>query len=276
MRSVSSLLLGWNAAIATVTATGFGGSEGPACPAKGTAPCVENDRNTVTQMLRSNLYRTLADAGNGLLRLVAVTTIATTLAGCGLSSVTSGLGGGLFGSDEKSASVNSVTEEQLLSAAKADFGGGSVGANVAHGCPRFVVWSPGHHTTTYLPGREGDSMAVMHRGEITKTARECQIEPGRVTVKYGFSGRVLLGPAGQTARVNLPVKVFINDADRQRLSSEDMTIGVDVSVANPIGYFSQVKTVTFAIPEGTRPGDYEVLVGFDRATTAPAAATNRF
>jgi hypothetical protein len=194
--------------------------------------------------------------------------IAINLGGCGLSSVTSGLSGGLFSGNSKNTAVKSVTEEQLLSAAKADYGGGSVGANVAHGCPRFVVWSPGNHSTTYLPGRDGDALAVMHRGEITKTARECKIEPGRVTVKYGFSGRVLLGPAGKTARVQLPLKVFVHDANRQRLSSEDLSVAVDVSVANPIGYFSQVKTVTFAIPEGTRPGEYEVLVGFDSTAAA--------
>ena len=122
-------------------------------------------------------------------------------------------------------------------------------------------------------------MAVMHRGEITKTARECRIEPGRVTVKYGFSGRVLLGPAGQTTRVALPIKVFVHDANRQRLASEDMTIDVDVAVENPIAYFSQVKTVTFAIPEGTRPGEYEVLVGFDRpaaTATGSTAAPRKF
>jgi hypothetical protein len=187
-----------------------------------------------------------------------------------MTSLTSGLSGGLFGGSSKTTPVQAVTEEQLLSAAKADFGGGTVGSNVAHGCPRFVVWSPGNHSTAYLPGRDGDAMAVMHRGEITKTARECKIEPGRVTVKDGFSGRVLLGPAGQTARVQLPVKVFVHDANRQRLSSEDLTIAVDVSVENPIGYFSQVRTVTFAIPEGTRPGEFEVLVGFE-GPAAPAA-----
>lgn len=206
-----------------------------------------------------------------VLPVIAGLVLAAGLGGCGLSSLTSGLGGGMFGGGSKNTKVKSVTEEQLLSAAKADFGSGTVGANVAHGCPRFVVWSPGHHATAFLPGREGDALAVMHRGEITKTARECKIEPGRVTVKYGFSGRVLLGPAGQTTRVTLPVKVFVHDANRQRLSSEDMSINVDVSVDNPIGYFSQVRTVTFAIPEGTRPGDYEVLVGFDRtvATASP-------
>lgn len=201
-------------------------------------------------------------------------TVSLALAGCGMSSLTSGLSGGLFGG-EKSPSVASVTEEQLLSAAKADFGGGTIGANVAHGCPRFVVWSPGNHSTAYLPGRDGDAMAVMHRGEITKTARECQIEPGRVTVKYGFSGRVLLGPAGQTSRVTLPLKVFVHDGDRQRLTSEDLQIDVDVSVENPIAYFSQVKTVSFAIPQGTRPGEYEVLVGFDRSPIATGSTAGR-
>ena len=196
--------------------------------------------------------------------------MAVGLSGCGMSSLTSGLSSGVFGGS-KQTEVKSVTEEQLLSAAKADFGGGNVVSNVAHGCPRFVVWSPGNHSTTYLPGRDGDAMAVMHSGEITKTARECRIEPGRVTVKYGFSGRVLLGPAGQTTRVTLPIKVFVHDGNRQRLSSEDMSIDVDVSVDNPIGYFSQVRTVTFAIPQGTRPGEYEVLVGFDPAAVAPAA-----
>ena len=209
------------------------------------------------------------------LRVLAGLALVVGLGGCGLSSLTSGLSGGVFGGGSENAAVKSVTEEQLLSAAKADFGSGnSVGSNVAHGCPRFVVWSPGNHATTFLPGREGDAMAVMHRGEITKTARECKIEPGRVTVKYGFSGRVLLGPAGQTTRVALPLKVFVHDANRQRLSSEDMRIEVDVSVENPIGYFSQVRTVTFAIPEGTRPGEYEVLVGFG-GNEAPAGRPKR-
>ena len=125
-------------------------------------------------------------------RILAGAILVVGLGGCGLSSITSGLSGGVFGGSSENAAVKSVTEEQLLSAAKADFGGGNtVGTNVAHGCPRFVVWSPGNHATTFLPGREGDAMAVMHRGEITKTARECKIEPGRVTVKYGFSGRVI-------------------------------------------------------------------------------------
>src|SRR5262245_6613338 len=148
--------------------------------------------------------------------------------GCSMSSsLTSGIGGGWFGGGEKSKTeVSSVSEEQLLAAAKSDAGStGSIGLEVAHGCPRFQIWSREGYVTIYEPGKVGDGLAVMHRGEITKTARECQIEPGRVTVKYGFSGRVLLGPKGRTGRVTLPLNVFVTDAKRERGVTDKVKIG---------------------------------------------------
>jgi hypothetical protein len=158
-----------------------------------------------------------------------------------------------------------VSEEQLLSAAKTDVG--SVGApvgEVAHGCPRLSISPHGGHLTIYEDGRAGDGLAIMHRGEITKTARECQIEPGRVTVRYGFSGRVLLGPRGHAGNVKLPINVTVTDAKRAKVTGDVVSVDATVAVDNPIGYFSTVRTVTFDIPEGTRPGEFEVFVGFDQ------------
>ncbi|MGI9421885.1 MAG: hypothetical protein ACR2PA_01750 [Hyphomicrobiaceae bacterium] len=199
------------------------------------------------------------------------------LSACGMSSLTSGLSGGMFGKKSPTP-VQSVTEDQLLTAAKASHGpttGSVSNINVAYGCPRFQVWSRDNSITRYLDGSIGDGLSVMHRGEITRTARECQIEPGRVTVKYGFSGRVLLGPKGQAGRVTLPINVFVTDAKRERVAADKMTIAADVSLERPIGYFSQVRTVTFNIPQGTRPGDFEVFVGFEQppAPVVPAAGS---
>lgn len=200
------------------------------------------------------------------------------LTACGMSSLTSGLSGGMFGKSEPQP-VESVTEEQLLSAAKAGHGSvtGSVSnVDVAHGCPRFQIWTRDGATTKYLDGQAGDSLAVIYRGEITRTARECQIEPGRVTVKYGFSGRVLLGPRGQPMRVTLPVNVFVTDAKRERIAADKVSVSADVSTQAPIGYFSQVRTVTFSIPPGTRPGEFEVFVGFEQQQLAPTGPQSRY
>lgn len=190
---------------------------------------------------------------------------AFSLSACGMSSLTSGLSGGMF--DKKtSAPVEDVTEEQLLSAAKAHNGnlsGTVANIDVAHGCPQFNVWPRDNALTEYADGQVGDGLAVVHRGEITQTARECRIEPGRVTVKYGFSGRVLLGPKGRAGRIILPVEVFVTDAKRERIAEEKLTIVADVSLEKPISYFSQVKLLTFNIPQGARPGEFEVFVGFN-------------
>jgi hypothetical protein len=200
-------------------------------------------------------------------RVSAAVALTALITGCGVSTLTSGIGGGVFGGSGSTATATKgVSEEQLLVAAKSDGGDNSGGSSgeVAHGCPRFVVWPRDNNLTIYEQGRAGDGLAVMHRGEITKTARECQVEQNRVTVKYGFSGRVLLGPKGKAGNITMPLNVFVTDAKREKVTNDKMKVDVAVAVDKPIGYFSMVRTVTFTIPEGTRPGEFEVFVGFDR------------
>lgn len=201
-------------------------------------------------------------------KLALVAGLGLAVAGCGLSSLTSGIGGGLLGGkpSETASTSNGVSAETLLAQAKSDTPGGTAtgGAEVAQGCPRFNVWSRDGNVTIFETGRVGDGLAVMHRGEITKTARECQIENGRVTVKYGFSGRVLLGPRGKAGSVTLPLTVFVTDAKREKISTDKVKVDIQVTLDKPIGYFSHVQQVSFPIPVGARAGEFEVYVGFDR------------
>ncbi len=197
------------------------------------------------------------------------------VAGCGMSSITSGLGGGMFGSSKSDVSDSSgaVSEEQLLTAAKAEgsSGGHTDTGGINPGCPRLTAKASDSNITFYEPGRTGDGLAIMQRGEITKTARECHIEAGRVTVKYGFSGRVLLGPRGKSGTVTLPLNVVVTDGSNTRVAGDAMKIDVAVALDKPIGYFSAVREVSFPIAEGARPGEYELFVSFDRAK-APGAS----
>ena len=115
-----------------------------------------------------------------LARCIAFALVLTGLSACGMSSLTSGIGGGLFGSKKSTnTEVGSVNEDQLLAAAKTDSSGSlaSISGSVAHGCPRFQVWSRDGYVTIYEQGRVGDALAVMHRGEITKTARNATSSP---------------------------------------------------------------------------------------------------
>ncbi len=132
-----------------------------------------------------------------------------------------------------------------------------------------MAWPRGRQLTIYEHGRAGDSLAVVHRGEITKMARECQLYPDRVVVKYGFSGRVLLGPKGVPGTINMPVSIRVAGTEQKTLATDKMSIATTVPAGNPVGYFSMVREIAFPIRVGTRPEDYKVFVAFER--TQPGA-----
>lgn len=190
-----------------------------------------------------------------------------TLQGCAISQLTSGLGSSLFGSSSKQANEKwepIVSEERLLAAAKTDPNGPSDVPTSAQGCPKFVVWPKDRNITVYEPGKVGDGLAIKYRGEITKTARECQLIPGQVTVKYGFAGRVLLGPKGATGPKTLPAIIHVTDKDRNKIKSETVNVTVSMSPNQPIGYFSYVRRISFAMPPGSRPSDFKLFIAFDK------------
>jgi hypothetical protein len=160
-----------------------------------------------------------------------------------------------------------VSEQALLVAAKSDDSPVLPDAAAVRACPQFAMW-PGMQTlTVYEKGHDGDSLAVLQRGEITQTARECDIQGGHVTIKYGFSGRVLLGPKGAPGHVSMPVNVVLTDPRKQRVMGDSLRVEIDISPDQPIGYFSAVRTVAFDVPEGARSADYKLYVAFDRAAS---------
>lgn len=220
-----------------------------------------------TRKLHTTSYRSSSRALTGTVAVLA----ALGLGGCGLTSLTSGLGSSVFGGDSsaQASDATKVSEEQLLSAAKSGDGaaaGTTGGIEVSTGCPKVITGTRDGNLTIYEPGRVGDGLAIVHRGEITKTARECIIEGNRVIVKYGFSGRVLLGPRGKSGPIAFPVSVFVADSKREKVASDKLSVDTTVAVENPIGYFSAVRIITFDVPEGSRPGEYQVNVSFDRTT----------
>ncbi len=131
-------------------------------------------------------------------------------------------------------------------------------------CPQVVAWPHDRLVTVYQGGKVGDAQAVVHRGEITKLVRECQLYADRVTVKYGIAGRVLLGPKGVPGPVTLPIGIRVADADRKVLANDATKVQTVVPSENPVGYFSVVKEISFPISAGMRPEDYKVFVAFER------------
>ena len=127
-------------------------------------------------------------------------------------------------------------------------------------CPQVVAWPNERLRTIYQSGHDGDQMYVINRAEITKLSRECRVVGGQVVVKYGFAGRVLLGPKGKPGQVSMPVTVRAAGPSKQTLATDKMKVTATVPAGNPVGYFSMVRQMSLPVQYGSRLEDYKIFV----------------
>jgi len=201
--------------------------------------------------------------------VVAAAVAAPLIAGCGLSTITSGLSTTLFdGDDDRPADVAQLSAANQAAQLSVSPASGVAMPDAARACPKTVIGTTGRTLTNYEPGREGDSLGIVHRGELMKTGRECALAPGQIRMRYGVFGRVLLGPVGQAGSVSLPVKVTVLDANNQPVANDSFALAVTTQDGKPIEYFSQSRTIEFSFPMGVRPADYQLVVQFDNAASS--------
>jgi hypothetical protein len=177
-------------------------------------------------------------------------------AGCAVPSISSPFGAGTDNTASSSLNADDKLPEMGASTTKDPANGESLN------CPQVVAWPNDRLRTIYAPGHDGDALSVVNRGELTKLSRECQFFGGRVVVKYGFAGRVLLGPKGKPGRVTMPVSVRAAGTNRQTLATDKMSISTTIPQGKPVGYFSMVREISFPVQVGTRPEDYKIFVAF--------------
>jgi hypothetical protein len=217
---------------------------------------------------------TLAAFNRIVLRAVTAGAAFSTLGACGVSQLTSPFKDGLFGGSKQetvasapqaAAQQQGVNQANLLTAAQTGTNDAGALTTASIGCPSLDVSSGDRSVIFNAPGTGGDALGVMHRGEITNTARECAPAPSGLTVKYGFSGRVLLGPKGKAGTLSLPAKVTVIDGSRATIKTEKLRVVVNVPAGSTAGYFSEVREIVLPIEANEPSKKYRIYVGFDQS-----------
>jgi hypothetical protein len=114
---------------------------------------------------------------------------------------------------------------------------------------------------------------VKYQGSIIRTARECHVANGIMSLKVGIEGRIITGPAGGPGSVEVPLRIaVVEDSVTPKpivstFGKEVVTIGGDVDRAN----FTHVDdTLSFPLPKPLGLIDsYVVYVGFDPIGAKP-------
>jgi hypothetical protein len=189
-----------------------------------------------------------------------------------LTLVLGGCGGNLLGS----------SSSNILGSSRATTGSGSAAgvgdANVSTTdieCPSVDVRTG---AATLLIGSkpgEGEPSAldVRYQGSIVRTARECHVNAGVMTMKVGVEGRIITGPAGGPGTIEVPLRLAVvrEGINPKAIMSKLARIPVTITSAVDRVNFTHVDSdISFPLPQPLGDIDsYVVYVGFDPTAATP-------
>jgi len=118
---------------------------------------------------------------------------------------------------------------------------------------------------------EGDPSALdlRYQATIIRTARECRVNSGVMTMKIGIEGRVITGPAGGPGTITVPLRLAVvqEGVNPKTILSKFASVQVEVASAVDRVPFTHIDPeISFPLPQPIANIDaYVVYVGFDPA-----------
>jgi hypothetical protein len=189
----------------------------------------------------------------------------------GLALILSGCGGNLLGSSSNIFGSSKATTTSSESAA----GVGGAGSDTDIECPSVDVRIGA--ATLMIGSKPGEgepsAMDLRYQGSIIRTARECKVAGGVMTMKVGIEGRVITGPAGGPGNIEVPLRLAVvkEGVAPKPILSKFVRIPVTITGAIDRVTFTHVDPeISFPMPVPAADIDsYIVYVGFDSMASPP-------
>jgi hypothetical protein len=118
---------------------------------------------------------------------------------------------------------------------------------------------------TNAPNSEG-AMSLRYQATFGRTARECIVQGGTLSIKVGVQGRVILGPAGGAGDTTVPLRVALvkEGIEPKTVWSKLYTVPVSVPPGQlNVPFTHVVEDMAVPMPSGSDLDSYVIYVGFD-------------
>jgi hypothetical protein len=196
----------------------------------------------------------------GTLVLIAM---AMALGGCGSTDLLKSSPLDLFNSSSK------ATNDVPPAAGTADISADDItcpDVQVRTGASTLIIGSkPG--------GGEPAALDVRYQGSIIRTARECHVNAGVMTMKVGIEGRVITGPAGTPGTVDVPLRIAVVEEGvnpKTVVSKFGRETVIMNNTFDRVIYTHVEPDIAFPLPQPLGLIDrYVVYVGFDPLGAQP-------
>ena len=138
-------------------------------------------------------------------------------------------------------------------------------------CPPVSIRAGASTYTVGVPGQEATGNNVRFQVTITKTARQCIRSGGDITAHVGIQGRVIAGPAGAPASVDVPMRLAVvqGGVNEKVIATKAYRTAVPMTEEGSVPFSFVAEDLVYPVPPGAIGDSYIFYVGFDPQLAAP-------
>src|SRR5579883_2387185 len=138
-------------------------------------------------------------------------------------------------------------------------------------CPPVEIRAGASTYAVAAPGKEAVGNDVRFQATIIRTARECVKAGGDITARIGIQGRVIVGPAGAPASVEVPLRVAVvlGGVAEKVIATKAYRTNVEIGEQDSVPFSLVVDDLVFPEPSGADIDKYIFYIGFDPQALAP-------
>jgi hypothetical protein len=138
-------------------------------------------------------------------------------------------------------------------------------------CPPVQIRAGASTYAVAAPGKEAVGNDLRFQATITKTARECDYTAGQITARIGIQGRVIAGPAGAPASVQVPMRVAVvqGGVSEKTIATKAYQTTVNMTESGSEPFTLVVEGLVYPAPSGEVGDSYVFYIGFDPQALKP-------
>ncbi len=132
-------------------------------------------------------------------------------------------------------------------------------------CPQVTVRSGASTYAVGASGKQAVGNDIRFQATITKMARECARNGGDITARIGIQGRVIAGPAGAPATVEVPLRIAVvqGGIGEKVIASKAYRTTVSMSEGGSVPFTFVAEDLAYPVPSPAVADNYIFYVGFD-------------
>ena len=144
-------------------------------------------------------------------------------------------------------------------------------------CPAVKIRAGASTYAVAPPGKQPTASELRYQATITRTARDCTRSSGQIVARIGIQGRVIAGPAGAPATVEIPLRVAVvqTGVNERVISTKVYRTTVSMGEDSSVPFSLVGEDLAYTMPPNLTSENFVFYIGFDPQALTPEPKPSR-